>query len=134
MIQRSGRLRACRNVQDELHADDPALYPRDATTAYQFSAEDQIFLYQSFDGPDPVIAVYHSHPRGGTGFSHADRAGATFDGRPIYPPLIFLVLDAARGGADEAAAYRFHDDGRVVRIASWRGGNVRAGWGPRRTR
>ena len=34
------RLRACRNIQDELHAKDPGRFPRTARTAYYIAHED----------------------------------------------------------------------------------------------
>jgi len=99
MIRASG-LRRCQNIQNELHRLDPVDHPRTAQTAFALNAEDTIFLIESLETDDPVLAVYHSHPDGSAQFSHADTAGAA-----AYPHLFHLVVGCSAKGVLRAALY-----------------------------
>lgn len=99
MILASG-LRRCKNIQDELHRLDPVAHPRPARTGFAFTAEDTIFLIDSLESDDPVLAVYHSHPDGSAQFSHADATGAA-----AYPDLFHLVVACSAEGDLRAVLY-----------------------------
>jgi proteasome lid subunit RPN8/RPN11 len=115
LIRASGKVRRCENYQNALHAEDPATFPRDARRAFHLAPLDQLHLAQSFDTNDPVHIIYHSHPSGGTHFSDHDRAGALFEGRPIYPGLLHLVLDCRDQHRQGAALYEWQDgDFRII--------------------
>jgi proteasome lid subunit RPN8/RPN11 len=90
--------RAC-NIQNELHAQDPAAYPRDASRGYTLSLADTYLLDASLSSDLPVRIIYHSHPDVGAYFSDEDKRKALFAGEPVYP-VGYLVLDispTARG-------------------------------------
>jgi len=57
----AARAVACVNIQNELHAEDPAKHTRDARTAYNLGAGDLFKLGKSLRGDEPAKIVYHSH-------------------------------------------------------------------------
>jgi [CysO sulfur-carrier protein]-S-L-cysteine hydrolase len=111
MIQASGRVRRCKNAQDQLHQLDPIGFPRTSQTAYCFDAEDQLFLARSHETNDPVRILYHSHPDAPPEFSEADRRGATVNRSPLYPGLGYLVVECRRNIAGSARLYIYVDGG-----------------------
>lgn len=84
--------RRCVNVQDRLHREDPAVFPRAARYGFILSADDQLFLMNSLRGPERVLAIYHSHIDTDACFSQVDRAGLMTEGRVAYPELFHLVI------------------------------------------
>lgn len=99
--------RACRNIQDQLHAEDPATHPRDARTAYNLEASDLFALQKSLRGDRPAKIVYHSHvdvAAGGLYFSDTDQAAARFEDEPAYP-VEYVVIDVRADGTRGAAQF-----------------------------
>jgi adenylyltransferase/sulfurtransferase len=86
------RAAACENIQNRLHAEDPARFTRDARTAYNLDARDIFALQKSLRGESPAKIVYHSHVDVGAYFSDTDQAAAQFDGEPAYP-VEYVVVD-----------------------------------------
>ena len=106
----SWQVHRCRNIQDELHAKDPAEHPRDARTAYAFSREDmERLFFGKFDPPGArVQGFYHSHPDAPAYFSEKDRMDALtgwLDPEPGY-----LVLSVTRGVVSDIKMFRWVDD------------------------
>ncbi len=95
---------ACDNIQDRLHAEDPARFTRDARTAYNFEARDIFKLQKSLRGETPAKIVYHSHVDVGAYFSDTDQAAAQFDGEPAYP-VEYVVVDVTAAGARAAPPF-----------------------------
>jgi proteasome lid subunit RPN8/RPN11 len=101
----------CRNEQNELHRKDPKTYPRDARTAYRIHGQDvinmeRLALKESYQ----LSVLYHSHVDVGAYFSPTDRESAKFDGEPLYPDTVYLVLSVRKRSAievDAAAAFRW---------------------------
>ncbi|HEY0710587.1 MAG TPA: Mov34/MPN/PAD-1 family protein [Polyangia bacterium] len=98
------RVRACRNIQNDLHAQDPATHTRDARTAYNLDASDIFALQKSLRGDQPAKIVYHSHVEVGAYFSDTDQAAARFENEPTYP-VEYVVIDASKDGARGAAQF-----------------------------
>jgi adenylyltransferase/sulfurtransferase len=96
--------RACRNIQDQLHAEDPVTHTRDATTAYNLGAADLFGLQKSLRGDRPAKIVYHSHVEVGAYFSATDQAAAQFEGEPAYP-VQYVVIDVRKDGTRGAAQF-----------------------------
>lgn len=96
--------RACANIQDELHAEDPVMHTRDGRTAYNLGAGDLFALQKSLRGPAPAKIVYHSHVEVGAYFSDTDQAAARMDDEPTYP-VEYLVVDIKADGAHGAAQF-----------------------------
>ena len=113
------RARACRNIQDDLHAADPATHTRDATTAYNLDAGDLFALQKSLRSDTPAKIVYHSHVEVGAYFSDTDQAAARFDDEPNYP-VEYVVIDVAAAGVRGAAQFAWDDEAkRYVEIARY---------------
>jgi len=117
---RASAIRPCANAQDTAAAGVVA--GRTAETAYVIDGDDLIAFARGFDGADPPIAIYHSHPNGRAYFSATDRAVARSpwgDG-PAYPVQQLVVgLDAER--VIEAALFAWSDAANdFVEIARWR--------------
>ena len=107
------RLHACRNIQDELHAKDPARFPRDARTAYYMAHEDLIEISRQEAPGWAVHVIYHSHVDVGAYFSETDRRNALLmDGQPAYPGAVYVVVGVAAGRAAEVRAFRWDADRR----------------------
>jgi adenylyltransferase/sulfurtransferase len=101
--------RACENIQDALHAEDPVQHPRDARTAYNLAPADIFALQKSLRGARPAKIVYHSHVDVGAYFSDTDQAAAAFGDEPAYP-VEYVVIDAQKDGARAAAQFAWDDE------------------------
>ena len=100
-------VRACRNLQDAKHAEDPARFPRDSRQAYFMDPRDiQAFMRREADGYR-VHVIYHSHVDTGAYFSETDKRNALIDGEPAYPGVVYVVVSARDGQAGEANAFRW---------------------------
>jgi adenylyltransferase/sulfurtransferase len=104
-------VRRCTNVQDALHTEAPDAFPRTARRAFRMADAEQLELARSFDGPRPVQALYHSHVNVGAYLSEADVAGASVDGKPLYPDLLHLVVAVRDGVAGDAALFALDGSG-----------------------
>jgi proteasome lid subunit RPN8/RPN11 len=110
---------ACRNIQNDLHAQDPATHTRDARTAYNLEAKDLFALEKSLRGDRPAKIVYHSHVEVGAYFSDTDQAAAQFDGEPTYS-VEYVVVDVAKAGVRGAAQFAWDDERRTyVEVARY---------------
>ena len=121
----AARAVACVNIQNELHAEDPAKHTRDARTAYNLGAGDLFKLAKSLRGDEPAKIVYHSHVdverADGAYFSDTDQAAATMEGEPTYP-VEYVVVDLRRDGVRGAAQFAWSPgDSRYVEIGRYPG-------------
>jgi adenylyltransferase/sulfurtransferase len=115
----AGRAVACLNIQDQLHAEDPARHPRTAETAYNLDAPDLFKLQKSLRGPEPVKIVYHSHVNVGAYFSDTDQAVAQMDGEPTFP-VEYVVIDVRAEGVRGAAQFAWDaSQKRYVEVARY---------------
>ncbi len=82
-----------RNVQNEMHEQDPERFPRTARIAYSGDPKE---LKIALDAADELgcslAAFYHSHPDHEAYFSDEDLAQATPFGEPSYPDALQIVL------------------------------------------
>lgn len=104
------RLVRCRNIQDELHAEDPRAHPRDARTAYSVAPEDLLAIGRAEGKGYAVRVIYHSHIDCGAYFSETDRRNALMGGQPSYPEAVYVVAAVYQGRMEEARAYRWDPD------------------------
>jgi proteasome lid subunit RPN8/RPN11 len=102
------RVRTCRNIQDDLHAEDPATYPRDAATAYNMAMADLRLVDRGLDAQTPAKLIYHSHVDVGAYFSATDQQAALFGDEPAYP-VEYLVVDVQRDGARGSKQFAWDD-------------------------
>jgi proteasome lid subunit RPN8/RPN11 len=111
--------RACANIQDRLHAEDPERNPRSARTAYNLDAPDLFKMQKSLRGDTPAKIIYHSHVEVGAYFSETDRAAALFDGEPSYP-VEYVVIDVKANGAEGAVQFAWDPEGKqYVEVARY---------------
>ncbi len=89
--------RPCRNIQDQLHAEDPATHPRDARTAYNLAMADLRLVDRGLDAGTPAKVIYHSHIDVGAYFSATDQQAALFGDEPAYP-VEYVVVDVQKDG------------------------------------
>jgi [CysO sulfur-carrier protein]-S-L-cysteine hydrolase len=95
----------CRNIQDELHASDPAKHPRDSRTAYFIDPKDLLTIGRREGEGYRVAVIYHSHIDAGAYFSATDKRNALIDGEPMYPDAVYVVLSVAQGKVADAQAF-----------------------------
>ena len=101
-------VRPCRNIQNEMHRDDPTAYPRDARTAYLMHPDDLISIHKEAETQQrPIKAFYHSHPNHEAYFSEKDKSDAMMWGEPAYPGVAYLVISI------------YEDTIRVVKAFEW---------------
>lgn len=82
-----------RNIQDEMHARDPARYPRSARIAYAGHPDDLKRALEASESPGcRLAAFYHSHPDHAAYFSEEDVRQATPFGEPSYPEALQIVV------------------------------------------
>lgn len=83
----------CENIQNMLHADDPARYPRDARTAYVIErGEFDGIISSAKEKGEEIIAFYHSHTEHEAYFSEEDVAAQTVFGEPEFPNASHVVV------------------------------------------
>jgi proteasome lid subunit RPN8/RPN11 len=98
-------LMSCRNIQNELHAKDPARHPRDARTAYFIDPKDLLAIGRREGEGYRVATIYHSHIDAGAYFSATDRQNALINGEPAYPDAVYVVLSVVERRVVDAAAF-----------------------------
>lgn len=109
-------VRRLRNVQNELHAQDPEQYPRTAATAYHMDSRELFEIEKQGRAPGwSVVAFYHSHPQHDAYFSPTDRAQASYtdpiDGSrgPTYPGTSWIVVSVYDRVVRDVRAYAWDD-------------------------
>lgn len=101
-------VRPCRNIQNQMHKDDPGTYPRDARTAYIMHPDDLIKIHNESDKQNrPIKAFYHSHPNHEAYFSVKDKSDAMVWGEPAYPGVAYIVISI------------YEDTIRIVKAFAW---------------
>jgi len=95
----------CRNIQDELHAKDPARHPRDARTAYFIDPKDLLNIGRREAQGYAVHIIYHSHVDAGPYFSATDKRNALINGEPAYPAALYVVLSVVAGKMVDTGAF-----------------------------
>ena len=83
----------CNNIQNRMHAEDPARFPRDARTAYFIDrTEFDSIISSSLKKGEHVLAMYHSHPEHEAFFSEEDVAAQTVFGEPEFADALQVVI------------------------------------------
>ena len=94
----SQTVQRCTNIQNQLHAEDPVRFPRNAHTAYTIDRGefDAIIGSAQAQGKE-VIALYHSHCDHESYFSEEDVAAQTVFGEPEFPDALHIVASVMDG-------------------------------------
>lgn len=102
----------CRNLQDELHANDPVKHPRDSRAAYYIDPKDLLEIGRREAQGYRVGVIYHSHCDAGAYFSETDRRNALFGGEPAYPDAYYVVVSVVSGRVVAAGAFQWNPERR----------------------
>lgn len=106
-------VRPIANIQNAMHAKDPASFPRDARTAFLMDPKQHLAVMNELDARKLALrVVYHSHPDHDAYFSPTDRAQAcSFDPtEPDYPDTVYIVLSIRVGKFARAAAFVWNSE------------------------
>jgi proteasome lid subunit RPN8/RPN11 len=103
------QVKPCRNIQDQLHAEDPVHHPRTSYNAYNLEPAEIFALEKSLRGDRPAKIVYHSHIDVGAYFSDTDQAAATFGDEPAYD-VEYVVVDVKKDGTHGARQFAWDDE------------------------
>ncbi len=83
----------CKNIQNQLHKDDPETHPRDARTAYAIDRHEAERIFsEAKDNQEDIVAFYHSHPEHQAYFSVEDVEAQTVFGEPEFPDALQIVV------------------------------------------
>jgi proteasome lid subunit RPN8/RPN11 len=94
------QIHPCRNIQDQLHAQNPADYPRTSRTAYFIDPRELSRLIAAAEqGGGQISGFYHSHIDCPAYFSEEDkrRAMTMMGDEPDFPEAAYLVLSVDQG-------------------------------------
>jgi proteasome lid subunit RPN8/RPN11 len=102
----------CENIQNRMHAEDPARYPGDARIAYTMDRRtfDSV-IGEAREKGEEIIAFYHSHPEHEAYFSEEDLAAQTVFGEPEFPGALQIVMSVMAGKITDIKCYIW--DGQV---------------------
>ncbi len=120
--ERLTRLTRCRNVQDELHAEDPAAHPRTTRDGYSIHPQDMfVIMKEARERGEAFRVIYHSHIDAGAYFSDEDKRVAIWEGEATYPEAAHVVISVVGGEPKEANIFRWNPgrrefDGEAVAL------------------
>ena len=98
------------NQLGRLHASDPERYPRSPREGYHLDPMAFMKLQKRLEAEGSrVRAIFHTHPDVGAYFSEEDRRQATWDGRPLYPGVVYLVC-GIKGGRPDGAVVAVYNE------------------------
>ena len=104
------QVRRVENIQNKLHALDPATYPRTAAIAYAMDPRElQSVLDAAQAGGAKLKAFYHSHPDHEAYFSAEDKAFATPFGEPTFPDAAQIVVSVIHRAVKTIKAFGWSD-------------------------
>jgi proteasome lid subunit RPN8/RPN11 len=106
-------VRPIANIQNRMHAKDPAAFPRDARTAFLMEPKEHLTVMNEVDNRKLKLrVVYHSHPDHDAYFSATDRTQAcSFDpSEPDYPDTVYVVMSIQAGKFARAAAFAWNPE------------------------
>ncbi len=116
--------RRLKNIQNELHSQDPEQFPRTATTAYFMDSRELYEIERQVREPGWSIALfYHSHPQHDAYFSPTDKAQASYtdpvDGSrsPTYPGTSWVVVSIYDRVVRDVKAYGWDESSQDFLVA-----------------
>ena len=117
-------VRSC--VNDQASGNHPTVAERTSEAAYVLSGEDLLALSRSFDGEEPALIIYHSHPNGRAYLSETDRQVATspWGDEPAYP-VQQVVIGINEQRVVETAHFAWSEEEKgFVEIARYAGAEI----------
>jgi len=112
--QTASRFVPLENIQDKLHALDPAEHPRTSRNGFQVNGRAmQKHLEAAVEKGEALLALCHSHIDCGAYFSVEDQdmAAPPPEHRPNEPELWHIVMACWKDGMREANAFRWNGRG-----------------------
>lgn len=110
---------ACENIQNKLHAEDPARHPRDARTAYVIErSEFDRIVSSSREQGKSVIGLYHSHAEHEAYFSEEDVAAQTVFGTPEFPDAVHIVVSVMNRKVHDIKCFKWDEIIQNFRVVS----------------
>lgn len=106
------------NAADRYHADAPDAFARSAETGFVLDVADALYLDTHHGTDDAVRVLYHSHPNGRAYFSDEDLRRSLYEGEPVYPGLLHLVIGIDADGPVEARLFEI-EQARAREAASF---------------
>ncbi len=98
----------CTNVQDRLHQEDPAIYPRTAREAFHIDGAELFAVHQlAAEQHYNLVGGYHSHVDADAFFSAEDRRFAVAGCDPVWREGHYLVISVRNGNATETRSFRW---------------------------
>jgi len=117
-------VRSC--INDQASGNHPTVAERTSEAAYVLSGQDLLALNRSFDGEEPALVIYHSHPNGQAYLSETDRQVATspWGDEPAYPvQQVVIGINGER--VVEAAHFAWSEEEKgFVEIARYAGAEI----------
>jgi [CysO sulfur-carrier protein]-S-L-cysteine hydrolase len=105
------QVRRFENIQNKLHALDPATYPRTAAIAYAMDPRElESVLDQADKAGAKLKAFYHSHPDHEAYFSAEDKAFAIPFGEPTFPGAAQIVISLYHRTVKTVKAFAWSDE------------------------
>jgi [CysO sulfur-carrier protein]-S-L-cysteine hydrolase len=96
----------CRNLQDELHGQNPEEHPRTSREAYALDRQEMERIANEAAAKGwNVIAFYHSHIDCGAYFSAMDKEVQTVFGEPEFPDAVHVVAAVYEGQVREIKGF-----------------------------
>lgn len=97
------------NMQNSVHAKDPARYPRDAKIAYTIDPKEMgAITAEAALKKLVILSIFHSHPEHGVYFSAEDKGMAAPWGEPLFPELSYLVVSVMARKVKNASEFVWH--------------------------
>ena len=113
MEEGNERVRRVANIQNQLHHSDSARFPGDGKRAYFMDPKTLLEVYAGVDsGERQIKAVYHSHPDQEAYFSPEDKKLALFDGEPVDPEWIHVIVSICNREVRATRAFEWDDEER----------------------
>jgi proteasome lid subunit RPN8/RPN11 len=104
----------CTNIQNDLNADNPAQFDRDARFAYYIHPVEQQRIFKEAHARGWVLtAFYHSHVDHEVYFSEEDRKGALWGSEPLFPDTSYIVISVYRGGISNIGVFTWNASARL---------------------
>lgn len=105
------KVHLCENVQNRLHSEDPARFPRDAKTAYFIErSEFNRIISTANENGDEIVALYHSHADHEAYFSEEDFAAQTVFGEPEFPDALHVVVSVVNKKINGIKCFKWDRD------------------------
>jgi proteasome lid subunit RPN8/RPN11 len=104
----------CTNIQNDLHANNPDQFVRDARFAYYIHPVEQQRIFKEAHAKKLVpTAFYHSHVNHEVYFSEEDRKRALWCDEPLFPDTSYIVISVLSGYTNNIGVFTWNASERL---------------------